>query len=79
MEKRRIHKYEFNEILKYVPDISPEERAYLNQAFAGELLDGLTEWELKDKISKLKYNQEDNMDQWELEKIKKKLLEAMNK
>lgn len=76
---KRIYKYEFNEMLKYITDISDQERQYLNQIFANDLIDGLTEFELRDKINKLRYNQKDSMDQWELERVKNKLLEKLSK
>ena len=73
----RIYRYEFNEILKKTPDISTEERAYLNQVFQKDLIDGLTEFELKQKINSLSYNQEDQLDRWELESVKKKILDGL--
>jgi len=73
----RIYRYEFNEILKKIPDISTEERAYLNQVFQKDLIDGLTEFDLRQKINSLSYNQEDQLDRWELESVKKKILERL--
>ena len=78
-DKKRIYKYEFDTILRNIMDISPEERKYLNQIFVNDLIDGLTEFELKEKINKLRYNQKDILDQWELEKVKKKILEKFGK
>jgi len=76
---KRIYKAEFNEILKYTEGISQQEREYLNKAFAGDLLDGLTEWELTQKIQKLKFDTEDPIDQWDSERVKQKILKAMKK
>jgi len=76
---KRIYKAEFNEILKYTEGISQQEREYLNKAFAGDLLDGLTEWELTQKIQKLKFDTEDPIDQWDSERVKQKILKAMEK
>lgn len=78
-EKKRIYKDEFNEILRYAPDISEKERQYLNQVFANDLIDGLTEWEIKDKINKLAYNTTDELDPSELATVKSKLLSALGK
>jgi len=78
MEKR-INKYEFNEILKYIPEISHEERDYLNKVFANDLVDGLTEFELRQKIQHLKFDTKDPIDSFEAEKIKNKILERMGK
>ena len=76
-DKKRIYKYEFNEILRRITDISQKEREYLNKIFVNDLIDGLTEFELRDKINKLYYNQKDILDQWELEKVKRKILEQL--
>ncbi len=77
--KKRINKYEFNKILNSITDISNEEQAYLNQVFDKDLSSGLTEFELKEKINKLQSNKGDILDQWELEKVKKKILEQFGK
>lgn len=77
MEKKRIYRNEFNEILKHITDISNEERQYLNQIFDKDLIDGLTEFELREKIRHLGYNKGDILDQWELEKVKNKILEKL--
>ena len=74
----RIYRYEFNEILKKIPDISIEERGYLNQVFEKDLIDGLTKFELEQKINSLNYNQTDQLDQWELAEVKRKLLEGLS-
>lgn len=76
---KKIYKLEFNELLKYIPDISLEEREYLNQVFANDLVDGLTEYELRRKIEHLKIDPKDQIDQWEAEKVKQKLLDALGK
>ncbi|MFH1968630.1 MAG: hypothetical protein ABIJ84_04545 [bacterium] len=79
VEKRRIYKYEFNEILKHIPEISQKEREYLNEAFANDLVDGLTEWELRQKIEKLKFGENDPINKWDAEKVKAKMLEKMGR
>lgn len=76
---KRIYRYQFNEILKKIPEISPKEREYLNRVFRKELIDGLTLWELKQKINQLRLDKKDELDQWEIEKVRKKLLEKMGK
>lgn len=78
-KKERIYKDEFNKILHSIADLSPEERGYLNQVFGHDLIDGLTEWELKTKINSLRYNKNDNLEQLELDKLKAKLLIAFGK
>lgn len=78
-EKRRIYREEFNRILLSIIEISPAEREFLKEAFSGDLVDGLTEWELKQKIQSLKFNQDDPINQWDAEKVRSKLLEKMSK
>jgi hypothetical protein len=62
-----------------MPNISTEERQYLDKVFGSELVDGLTEFEIKEKINSLRYNQKDSLDQWELESVKEKLLKRLVK
>jgi len=76
---KRIYKYDFNQLLMYIPEISPKEREYLVQFFANDLVDGLTEFELRKKIEKLKFDQKDQIDTWEAEKVKQKVLDALGK
>jgi len=76
---KRIYKAEFNEILKYTEGISQQEREYLNKVFAGDLIDGLTEWELTQRIQRLKVDTKDPIDQWDSERVKQKILKAMEK
>ena len=73
-ESDRINKLEFNKALKQLPDISVEERQYLNQVFAKDLKGGLTNYELKKRIERLRRNKDDSIDSQELKNVKKKLL-----
>ena len=77
--KKRIYKREFNKLLMFVPEISPQERRYLNQVFSKDLIDGLTEFELNRKIMQLKFDTTDQIDRVEAERIRKKLLNALGK
>jgi len=72
-----INRYEFNKILKTIPNISPKERGYLNRVFNKDLIRGLSAFELKQKISQLRFNKEDELDQWELKAVKGKLLKRI--
>lgn len=76
---KRIYRDEFNKTLGNMPDISRKERDYLNKAFNKELVDGLTPWELKQKIGQLHFNKKDELDRWELESVKKRLLGGSGK
>ncbi|MBI2049925.1 MAG: hypothetical protein HYT35_00510 [Candidatus Staskawiczbacteria bacterium] len=77
--KKRINRYEFNKILHSITDISDKERNYLHQSFNKHLVDGLTEYELKEKINKLQSDKKDILDNWELEQVKRKILGRLGK
>ena len=70
----KVYKKEFNEALRQLSDISKKEREYLNEVFADDLKDGLTEYELKNRISKLSKNYDDPLEPEEIEQVKEKLL-----
>lgn len=76
---KRVYRQDFNNTLKEIPDISQKERQYLNQVFGNDLIDGLTEFELKQKIEKLRHNTNDILDPWELEQAKRKILQRFGK
>ena len=76
---KRIYRYDFNKALDNMPNISPKEKDYLNKVFGRELRDGLTSWELKQKMGRLQSNKEDELDQWELQSIKRKMLDKLDK
>ena len=76
-EKNRIYKDEFNKLLSTVPGISEKDRAYLDQVFGSDLIDGLTEFELKEKTSRLLYNTTDILTPSEVEAIKRKIQQRL--
>jgi len=71
---KNINKKKFNELLRKIPEISKQERDYLNERFKKDLSDGLTSYEIKKRIEKLRYNSGDCLDRSEVEKVRKKLL-----
>lgn len=71
----RIRKKEFDELLKQIPELSKEEINYLKEVFKGDLSDGLTLSEVKQKIERLSHNYNDSLDSFEVKKVKEKLLE----
>lgn len=73
-ESEKVYKKEFNEALRQLPNISNEERQYLNEVFAEDLENGLTEYELKQRIEKLRKDYNDILESEEVEQVKKKLL-----
>ncbi len=77
--KKRINRHEFNENLKKISDISQKEREYLNESFSKDLPGGLTEFKLRERVKKLSNDKKDDIDQRELEKVKKKILKNFGK
>ncbi len=78
-DTKRIYRNEFNKALGQISDISKEERYYLNEVFKGDLADGLTAYELKQRIERLRHNPDDSLEPHEVEKVRKKLLGELNK
>jgi len=72
---KKIYRREFEKALRQIPELSDKERAYVKDVFQGALKDGLSKFELKKEIGRLKYKANDPLDSFEVEKIKKKLME----
>lgn len=72
---KKIYKKEFNQTLSKISVISKQEKAYLNEAFKSDLSDGLTAYELKQRIERLRRNSEDILDYNEVKQVKRKLSE----
>lgn len=75
----RINKEKLNELLKAIPDISPEERQYLMKEFEKPLVDGLSEYKFEEKARQLLNNRKDIIDDFELRKVKEKISEEFKK
>ncbi|MFZ5559245.1 MAG: hypothetical protein ACOZAL_00405 [Patescibacteria group bacterium] len=78
-DTKRIYRKDFDIALRQIPDISKEERDYLNQVFANDLKDGLTAFELKHRIEHLQHNPDDILDPWEVEQVRRKLTGELGK
>jgi len=74
INKDRIYKYEFDKIVKKTLGISSKERAYLDEAFANNLVDGLTKAGLESKINELRYSKENVVSSWRLGKIRENII-----
>jgi len=74
---KKIYRKEFNQALNKIPNLSAAEKDYLNEVFSQDLADGLTEYELRQKISQLEYKTNDPLDYYQVEEVKKKLLEKL--
>ena len=72
---KKISRQDFEKMLRKIPELSDKERAYVEGVFQKALKDGLSKYELKKEISRLKHNSSDPSDAFEVEKIRKKLLE----
>ncbi len=71
---KKIYRKEFNDILRSIPDISLQDREYLNKVFSDELSGGLYASELKRQIQSLIYKTDDRLRAGEVEKVKRKIL-----
>lgn len=76
---KKIYSSDFDKALRSVSSISSEERKYLNEVFKSDLTDGLSKYELKKRIEKLRYNTNDPIDSGEVDQIKRKLLGELQK
>ena len=76
---KKIYRREFNQALGKISSLSSKERKYLNEVFKSDLSDGLSEYEVKQRIAKLRYNTTDSLDSYEIEQVKKKLLGELRK
>jgi len=72
---KKISRVDFEKALRNIPELSDKERAYVNGIFQDSLKDGLSKYEIKKEISRLKYKPDDPLDSFEVKKIKRKLME----
>lgn len=74
---KKIYRKDFEQLVRNIPELSDIERSYIEGVFQDSLKDGLTKYELKEEIRKLKNNPNDEIDSFEIEKIKNKLIEKL--
>jgi hypothetical protein len=79
MSDKIIKRDELNVLLQQIFPFNENHRNYVKKIFENDLIDGISEYDLRDKVSKMKYNQHDEIDEQEAERIKNKLLENLNK
>jgi len=72
---KKIYWNEFDKALRDIPELSDKERDYVNSIFQDSLKGGLSEFEIKKEIGRLKHKPDDPLDFLEVEKIKRKLME----
>ena len=71
---KKIYRKDFDKLIRSISELSKTERSYIEGIFQDSLRDGLTKGELKREISRLKNNSSDDIDSYEIEKIKNKLI-----
>lgn len=74
---KKIYRDDFRKVLRSIPQLSPQERAYVEGIFQDSLKGGLSKEELKREIGQLKHNANDPLDSFEVRKLKEKLLESL--
>lgn len=74
---KKIYRRDFEKLLKSIPELSKIERSYIEGVFQDSLRDGLTKYELKKEIERLRKNPNDDIDSFEIGKIKEKLIEKL--
>ncbi len=74
---KKIYRDDFRKVLRSIPQLSPQERAYVEGVFHDSLKDGLSKEELKREINQLKHNPDDPLDPFEVRKLKEKLMESL--
>ena len=72
---KKIYRDDFKEALRKVPQLSHKERSYIEGVFSKPLENGLSEYEVKKEIGRLKHVSGDPLDSFEIEKLKQKLSE----
>lgn len=71
---KKISRLDFENALRNIPELSDRERAYVSGVFQDSLKGGLSKFELKKEISRLRHKPDDPLDSFEVEKIKQKLM-----
>lgn len=74
---KKIYRRDFEKLLRSIPELSETERSYIEGVFQDSLRDGLTKYELKKEIERLRNNPNDDIDSFEIKKIKNKLMEKL--
>jgi len=71
---KKIYREKFENALRDIPELSDRERAYVSGVFQDSLKSGLSKFELKKEIRRLRHKPDDLLDSFEVEKIKQKLM-----
>lgn len=71
---KKIYREDFRKALRQISDLSDKERAYVEEAFRGVLDGGLSKFEIQERCKNLMHKIGDQLEPFEVEKIKEKLL-----
>lgn len=71
---KKIHRSNFKRALRQISNLSPKERAYVEEVFKDDLKDGLSAFEVKERCGKIMHKIGDPLEPEEVRKIKEKLL-----
>ena len=78
-KKTRLSGGEFNAILKQVFPYNEKDREYVKQKFQQVVLDGITEFDLRQELGKMRFDTKDVIDNFEADKIQKQFLDKLGK
>jgi len=73
-----IYKEKLEKLLREIPELSSQEKEYVKACFSKFLTGGIDKWEAEKVIRELKLNLKDEIDSSEIEKIKAKIMSALN-
>ena len=77
--EKKIKRPEFRKAIKDIPHLSLRERQYIKGFFQDSLKDGISKRELKREMQRLRKNPHDQLDSFEVKKIKEKLTKTFKK
>jgi len=71
---QNLSREKLKNLLKEIPQLSPQEREYVKALFEKFITGGITKSEAEQVIRKMKLNFADELDYFEVEKIKEKIM-----
>jgi len=79
MSEKIITRGDLNNILNELFPFDNGHKQYIKNVFESDMGNGLTETEFKRKLESIKYNPTDETDMWDVEHVKKALLNKIGK
>ena len=74
---KKIYREDFKKSIRDIPDLSEKEQTYVKGVFQKSLKGGLTKYEVKREIDRLKHKSKDPLTRREVGKLKEKLEEGL--